>query len=227
MEPTFPRPTHRRYHKLFIEQEYSASAGALLASKRLDTIVAPGQGQAWNVEWPHVAFHGASVEPVSFETDKERFLGRYGSKARPAALLQARLSSTAGKWADAIGSLHVQALLRPRQEKEVFFTLGIADTRQEALQLARRYRTSAAVERAWEATRTHWDSLLAPLEVQTPDAAFDVMSNVWLKYQAISGRIRGRSGYTTSRGAPSASATSCKTRKSSCRSIRNRRGGRS
>ena len=197
-----PSPdTHREFHKLMIEQEWSASARALLASKRLDTVVAPGQGQAWNVEWPHVAFHGASVAPLSFETDKERFLGRYGSKAHPAALSRPRLSSTADKWADAIGSLHVEVALRPRQEKEVIFTLGIADTRQGALALARRYRTPAAVDRAWHAVRTHWDSLLSPLEVRTPDAGFDVLSNVWLKYQAISGRIRGRSGYYQPGGA--------------------------
>lgn len=197
-----PAPdTHREFHKLFIEQEYAAPHHALLASKRLNTIAEHGRGQPWNCVWPHVAFHAASVRPSSFETDKERFLGQYGTPASPAALTRPRLSNTAGKWQDAIGSLQVPLTLRPGEEKEVTFTLGMADTRAGALRLVRRYAKPAAVDRAWRAMRRHWESFLAPLQVKTPDAAFDILNNVWLKYQAMSGRIWGRSGFYQPGGA--------------------------
>ncbi|MEK7330209.1 MAG: glycosyl transferase family 36, partial [Candidatus Eisenbacteria bacterium] len=197
-----PAPdTHREFHKLFIEQEYAPSARALLATKRLNTIAEHGRGQPWNCDWPHVAFHAASVRPASYEGDKERFLGQYGSLANPAALSRPRLSNTTGKWQDAIGSLHVVVTLRPGEEKEVIFTLGLADTRPAALRLARRYASPAAVEGAWKATRQHWESFLAPLDVRTPDPGFDVLTNVWLKYQAMSGRIWGRTGYFQPGGA--------------------------
>lgn len=197
-----PAPdTHREFHKLFIEQEYVAAARALLATKRLNTIAEHGRGQPWNVEWPHVAFHAASVTPAGFETDKEKFVGRHGALSSPLALSRDRLRGTAGKWQDAIASLQVPVTLRPGQTREVVFTLGIADRRASALRLARRYATPEAVERAWDSMRRHWDSWLAPLEVTTPDAGFDVMTNVWLKYQAMSGRIWGRSGYYQPGGA--------------------------
>ena len=190
-----PAPdTHREFHRLFIEQEFVSGAHALLATKRINTIAEHGRGQPWNCEWPHVAFHAASVRPTSYETDKESFVGQYGTLAKPAALSRARLSNTTGKWQDAIGSLHVAVTLRPGEEKEIVFTLGIADTRAAALRLARRYLSPAAVARAWKDTNQHWESLLAPLQVRSPDPAFDVMTNVWLKYQAMSGRIWGRSG---------------------------------
>ncbi|TMQ70464.1 MAG: glycosyl transferase family 36 [Candidatus Eisenbacteria bacterium] len=193
--------THREFHKLFIEQEHVASAHGLLATKRLNTIAEHGRGQPWNVEWPHVAFHAASVAPVGLETDKERFLGRHGTLAAPAALAKPRLSGTAGKWQDAIASLQVGVTLRPGETREIAFTLGVAETRAHALRLARKYRTPAAVESAWRAMRRHWEALLSPLEVHTPDPGFDVMTNVWLKYQAMSGRIWGRSGYYQPGGA--------------------------
>ena len=197
-----PAPdTHREFHKLFIEQEYVEAAHTLLATKRLNTIAEHGRGQPWNVEWPHVAFHAASVKPAGFETDKEGFLGRHGSLSAPAALTRARLQGVAGKWQDAIASLQVPVVLRPGQTREIVFTLGIAPSKPAALGLARRYQTTKAVERAWDAMERHWESYLSPLQVETPDPGFDVMANVWLKYQAMSGRIWGRSGYYQPGGA--------------------------
>jgi cellobiose phosphorylase len=197
-----PAPdSHREFHRLFVEQRFVPGAGALLASKRLNTIAERGQGQPWNVAWPHVAFHGASIAPAAFESDKERFLGRYGSFAAPRALARPRLSGTQGKWQDPIASLQLALTLRKGQRQELAFTLGVAGGEREALRLARRYRSLPAVETAWRAMRAHWDSFLSPLRVETPEAAFDVLANTWLKYQAMSGRIWGRSGYYQPGGA--------------------------
>jgi cellobiose phosphorylase len=199
--------THREFHKLFIEQRYVPGARALVATKRLNTIVERGPEadekprQPWNVEWPHVAFHGASVTPKSYETDKSEFIGRGGSLAHPAAMDRPKLTNTTGKWADGIASLQISVTLRPGASREVFFTVGIADSTAAAGRIARRYTTRAAVEKAWSATAQHWESLLAPLEVRTPDPAFDVLTNVWLKYQAMSGRVWGRTGYFQPGGA--------------------------
>jgi cellobiose phosphorylase len=197
-----PAPdTHREFHKLFIEQAWVSSAHALLATKRLSTIAEHGRGQPWNVEWPHVAFHASSIAPLSFETDKERFLGRNGSRQQPDELSAPRLSNTRGKWEDAMASLHIPVALRPGESREVVFTLGVADDRATALRLARKYAAPVAVEGAWVAMRRHWDALLAPLQVETPDRGFDVLVNGWLKYQTMSGRIWGRSAYYQPGGA--------------------------
>jgi len=153
------------------------------------------------VEWPHVAFHAASPTPVAHECDKEAFLGTCGTIADPAALHRPRLGGATGRWLDAIGSLQLSVSLAPGATREVVFTLGLADDRAGALRLARRYRRAGAVEAAWRRTRRFWDDLLAPLEVATPDAAFDLLTNTWLKYQTISSRLWGRTGYFQPGGA--------------------------
>jgi cellobiose phosphorylase len=197
-----PAPdTHREFHRLFIETEYAAPACALLAGKRLSTIAEHGRGQPWNVEWPHVAFHAASPRPVAYECDKESFLGQYGSIAAPAALAKPHLTGSSGKWLDAIGSLQVAVTLAPGETREVVFTLGLADDRAAALRLARRYQRAGAVEAAWRRMRRFWDGLFAPLEVKTPDPAFDLLTNTWLKYQTLSSRVWGRTGYFQPGGA--------------------------
>ena len=197
-----PAPdTHREFHQLFIETEFSRSAGALLATKRLNTIAEHGRGQPWNVEWPHVAFHAASPAPSAHDSDKDAFVGRNGSLRAPAALVAGRLGNTSGKWHEGIASLQVPVKLAPGASKQVVFTLGQAETRAEALRSARRYRTPAAVEGAWRRTHEHWARLLEPLEVKTPDPAFDVLTNTWLKYQTLSCRIWGRTAYFQTGGA--------------------------
>jgi cellobiose phosphorylase len=197
-----PAPdSHREFHRLFIEPEYVPAARALLATKRLNTIAEHGRGEPWNCAWPHVAFHGASERPVAHESDKEKFVGLYGTLARPAALERPRLSNSTSKWQDGVASLQVGVTLAPGQTREVTFTLGLADTRAAALRAARRYHAPREVEAAWKRTRRHWDSLLSPLEVRTPDRAFDLLTNVWLKYQAMSARLWGRTGYYQPGGA--------------------------
>ncbi len=197
-----PAPdTHREFHKLFIEPEYVDGAHALLATKRLNTIAEHGAGTPWNVEWPHVAFHAASVAPVAFDSDKSAFLGRYGSLAAPAAMQATRLTNTQGKWQDGIAALQVAVTLKPGETREVVFTLGVAESRAEAVRLAKRFHESRHVDAAWDAMRAHWDAVLAPLAVDTPDDAFNVLTNTWLKYQAISGRVWGRTGYFQMGGA--------------------------
>jgi cellobiose phosphorylase len=197
-----PAPdTHREFHRLFIDVEPVPAAHALLATKCLNTIAEGGKGQPWNVEWPHVAFHASSVRPTAFDGDKEVFLGRHGDYARPVALSRPRLSGTSGRGLDAIGALQVTVTLAPGETKEVTFALGLAPDRATALRLARRYRRPAAVEGAWQRMRRFWDDALAGLEVSTPDAAFDLLANTWLKYQALSSRIWGRTGYFQPGGA--------------------------
>src|SRR5205814_2183027 len=148
----------REFHKLFIEQEWSAGAGALLAGKRLNTIVPPDGGQVWNVEWPHVAFHGSSVAPTSFDTDKERFLGRYCPLARPAALSQTRLSSVWLKYQAVSGRIWGRSgYYQPGgafgfrdqlQDSQVFLPLRPEHTRRQIL--------SHAAHQFVDGTTYHW-----------------------------------------------------------------------
>jgi len=91
--------------------------------------------------------------------------------------------------------------LGPGESREIVFTLGLADDRAGALRLARKYRRAEAVQAAWQRTRRHWEAFLAPLEVRTPDPAFDLLTNVWLRYQTLSSRIWGRTGYFQPGGA--------------------------
>ena len=57
------------------------------------------------------------------------------------------------------------------------------------------------VHAALDAVRRYWRDLTGRLVVETPDPALNLMANGWLAYQAISGRLFGRSAYYQTGGA--------------------------
>ncbi len=190
---------HREFHKSFIETRYDAKANLLLAAKRLWEI--PTDRGHWNADWPYVAFHSSSVRPISFETDKEHFIGMYGAASSPIAVVEKKLGKHAGLGLDAIASLQVSVALKPGETKTVTFTLGAADSPTDAKHLAIKYRNPKKVGSALATVKNHWEELLATVHVDTPDDAMNIMQNTWLKYQAISSRMWGRTAYYQTGGA--------------------------
>jgi len=190
---------HREFHKAFIETGYDAQLQTLFATKRLWEI--PADRGHWNAEWGYVAFHSANVKPIAFDSDKETFLGMYGNQSLPQAVREGKLKKRAGNWLDHIASLQLRLTLEPREEKTICFTLGAADSKDEAAQLIQKYRELAAVDTAFDNVQKRWNDLLSTVAIDTPDDATNIMLNIWLKYQAISGRLWGRTAYYQTGGA--------------------------
>ena len=190
---------HREFHKSFIETEYDPRTHALYATKRLWEV--PTERGHWNTDWPFVAFHASSVKPVSYDTDKESFLGLYHNQREPVSAAAKTLARKTGSWLDPCASLRNEITLKPNQTATIIYTLGCADTREQAADLASRYRSTEDVGKALESVTEYWSSLLDTVHVATPDGAMDLMENTWLKYQAISGRIWGRTAYYQTGGA--------------------------
>ncbi len=190
---------HREFHRTFIETEFDRDAQAILARKRLWEI--PTARGHWNASWNYVGFHGCSLPPNSFDTDKETFLGRYGSIQRPRGVMGTSLAGRSGKWLDPIASLRANFVLRPGEERVVCFTLGAAGSLEQARDIAQKYQSQESAKGALAAVGQRWETLLGTTSVTTPDPALDLMVNYWLKYQAISGRIWGRTAYYQTGGA--------------------------
>lgn len=193
---------HREFHRTFIETSIEPDASTMWARKRLWEIP-NDRGEAWNRPWEYSAFHASSLDAAGFEGDKEAFLGMYGDLARPAAVERGALSNSHGKWTDAIGSIHVKIKLPAGEKRRVSFLLGAVEAGREddaRAQIAQ-YRDPGEAADAMRRASEFWCDLLKPYEVRTPDEAFNIMNNTWLPYQAISGRMWGRTGYYQAGGA--------------------------
>ncbi len=192
--------SHREFHRLFIETEYDAKLQTLLAKKRFWDI--PNErGQLWNNSYSYTAFHASSKKPVGFEADKESFIGMYGNIQEPKALKTGRLSGKDGKWNDSIASLHLKFSLKPGKTEKLVFVTGLSENQEGVSKTLQEFLSPEKAEKALEATKQSWKKMLSSFEIKTPDTAMNFMTNTWLRYQAISGRIWGRTGYYQGGGA--------------------------
>ncbi len=86
---------------------------------------------------------------IQYETDRARFLGRDHSVRSAVSVIDGRpLSNTVGAVLDPIFSLRYRVSLAPGAAVHATFSTGVAASREEALDLADKYREPAVYERA-------------------------------------------------------------------------------
>ena len=190
---------HREFQKTFIETVFDAKLNALIGIKR--KLAMPSHISTGMTEWPLCGFHTVNRPIVSYDGDKERFLGRYHGLHEPEAVRQGKLSNTTGRWNDSIASLHVQVELAPNAQDEIIFLLGKHESSEATETMIRSYGSPQGARNALQAVQRQWEPFLNRLRVETPDPAFNLMTNVWLKYQAICGRIWARTAFYQSSAA--------------------------
>ncbi len=105
-----------------------------------------------------LAFAASSPRPSSYSGDRTGFLGRNGSREKPAALARAALDNRLGPTADPAAALQLTVTIQPGQQQDVIFLLGQGNNIDEVRSLVARYGDPANVEAALTATRAWWDS---------------------------------------------------------------------
>ena len=137
----------------------------------------------------------------SITGDRNEFLGRNGSLARPEALRREKLSGRCGAGLDPCAAIQRTLTLADGDATQVVFRLGLGHGDAEAQALAQRHRGSAAAQRELDAVQAYWTTTLGAVQVRTPEPALDLLANGWLLYQTIACRYHARSGYYQSGGA--------------------------
>ena len=135
---------HPAFSKLFVETEYLANAGAILATRRRR---APSEPEVWAA---HLAVvDGEAVGKPEVETDRARFLGRGRSARSPLAVIDGRpLSNTIGTVLDPVFVLRHRVRIAPGAIVRIGFWTLVAPSRAAALDLIDKHRDIAAYDRA-------------------------------------------------------------------------------
>jgi cellobiose phosphorylase len=157
----------------------------------------------YNTEFARrVGFFAVAENPKRTVTcDRAEFLGRNGTLRSPAAMFRSRLSGNMGAALDPCAAIQVPFELGDGQEREIIFTLGMGQYPEDATNLVQQFCGSAAARSALEAVWQYWNHTLGAVQVETPDAALNALTNGWLVYQTLACRLWGRSGYYQPGGA--------------------------
>jgi cellobiose phosphorylase len=146
----------------------------------------------------HYAFYSVNAPVDGYDTDRESFLGRFGSWECPSAVQQGvSNNSEAHGWAP-IASHRLDITLEPSEEKTFIFLIGYAENPREskwedsgkvrkdpAQQLIRRFSDTDSVKNALVELSAYWDSLLSRFSLKSGDKKLDRMVNIWNQYQCM------------------------------------------
>jgi cyclic beta-1,2-glucan synthetase len=164
-----PQPAddaHPAFSKLFIETEYVAEAGALLATRRRRGASDP---EIWAAHL--VVVEGKTLGALQYETDRAHFLGRgRGIGTALATGSDAALSNTVGAVLDPIFSLRRTIRLPPASTVRLAFWTLIAESRHQVLDLVDRHRDAMAFDRATTLAWTQAQVQLRHLGLDADDA---------------------------------------------------------
>ncbi len=167
LAPPAADAAHPAFSKLFVQTEYVAALGALIATRR----------QRQPEETPVWAAHQSLVEGMAsaepeYETDRARFIGRGRELCvSPAALDGGRLSNTVGTVLDPIFSLRHRIRVPPGTTARIAFWTSAASTREGLLELVDKLRDGNAFERAGTLAWTQAQVQLLHLGITAAEAS--------------------------------------------------------
>jgi cyclic beta-1,2-glucan synthetase len=157
---------HPAFSNLFVETEFVPELGTLLAARRPSSADEP---QLWLAHL--AAVEGKTVDPLQYESDRASFLGRGRGVRTPLSVNDGGpLSNTAGTVLDPIVSLRQRVAIPPRGTVHLLFTTLVASSREEALEIAEKYRQPATFERASSLAWTQAQVQLHHLRISQDEA---------------------------------------------------------
>lgn len=195
----------REFHRLFIGTEYDPAKARMLARKVMWDVPSSKEKDHWNQGWPYVAGHRCIVEgehaPFAVG-DKTVFVGK-GTREKPSALLAGTgvREATFGRFSDACAALGADLKLSPGQTRRMAFLTGASETAEKLDSEMSRFAEIDDAFRAASTSEQVWKTRLGATRIKTEKADFNDLNNHWLPYQAISGRLWGRTGYYQQSGA--------------------------
>jgi cellobiose phosphorylase len=191
---------HREFHKTFLETHFDSQMNCMTATKRLWEIPLGDRGH-WNIEYPYLGFISCSEKISDYDGDKDSFVGQYGSIQNPAGISSKSLNKKLGKWNDSIGSIKTEIDIEPGETKNLNFFLGIKKNKKAINSSLIKFSNQKNVDDALAEVKLFWQKTFDTLVIETPDAAMNLLVNKWLRYQAIAGRLWGRTAYYQQSGA--------------------------
>ena len=176
--------------QMHIITELDAGTGAILARN------------PYNTEFENrVVFFDVDERTKNFTADRTEFIGRNGTLRNPEAMSKAKLSGKTGAALDPCAAIQLMFDLEDNEEHEIIFRLGAVNVHDDIANIIRGFKGSSVAYDALDKVKKYWQQTLGVVQIETPDAALNIISNGWLNYQALACRIWARTGFYQSSGA--------------------------
>ncbi len=146
----------------------------------------------------HFAYYSVNADIDGFDTDRNTFVGTYGSNKEPDMVQKNRSGNSLASGWSPIGSHRLSIHLDPGEEKVLVFLLGYAENpgehkwsapnvinKEPATLVMKKYKTAAQVDQALSDLKKNWENLLSTYSVSMADEKTARMVNIWNQYQCM------------------------------------------
>lgn len=98
-------------------------------------------------------------------------------------------------------AIDTQIVLKPGEEKEVVFVLGVGDDSNEIASILKQINTPEKARLELKKTKEYWKEKLSVVKINSNNKNLNFMLNGWLLYQTLSSRLYAKAGYYQVSGA--------------------------
>ena len=182
--------------KHFTDIHFDQDLQALVATRRYWVLNKGVSVKQPNIDWKYQIYFSQSLPISGFDSSLDTFIGRWRSEANPVAVATGVMKNTEITAGDPVVALQSKIKLEANGSVDFAVVLEIAAKEIPPTPLVKGGKIVEVVDRQFEQLKQKWDEHLSCVQVQTPDAAFNAMLNVWNQYQAaVTFDMARNSGY--------------------------------
>jgi cellobiose phosphorylase len=146
----------------------------------------------------HYAYYAVNADIQGFDTDRNTFVGVYGSNQLPVMVKNHTSGNSVASGWSPIGSHRFTLHLEPGEEKSFIFVLGYGENpgdqkwiapgvinKASATATLAKYQTNEQVDQALAVLKDYWEELLSNYSVTMADEKTARMVNIWNQYQCM------------------------------------------
>lgn len=167
---------HPAFSNLFIRTEYDESLDCLIANRRPRI-----DGGTVMYAMQTICVNGEKVGKTDFETDRAKFIGRKNTLQNPWAMAEGtELTGSLGAVLDPAFSQHFKMKIEKGSVSSFAIITACAKKREEAIEIAHKYKTFSNVERAFDMawSRSQVENKYLGINAENEKAAYDIYANM-------------------------------------------------
>ncbi|MBK8160962.1 MAG: glycosyl transferase [Rhodospirillaceae bacterium] len=165
LAPQAADAAHPAFSKMFVQTEYLAHLGALIATRRRRS---PSEPEIWAAQI--MVVEGETLGELQVETDRAVFIGRGNNLRSPIGVTEESLSGTVGTVLDPIFAMRRRLHIDGRSTVRVAYWTIVASSRQKLLDLIDRHQDANAFQRAGTLAWTQAQVQLRHLNIDPEEA---------------------------------------------------------
>ena len=146
----------------------------------------------------HYAYYGVNAPIAGYDTDRDAFLGQFGSYQKPKSIVSGQTGDFVAHGGAPMAGLALDVTLAPGEEKSFIFVLGYGKNPRDqkflapgiirkdtAYRVLEKFSTDAAVDVALAELKAYWEGLLGIYSLECSDEKLSRMVNTWHQYQCM------------------------------------------